>query len=151
MHSSLQGSPTELDLLNLKFMVYGCKQASKHTHARVQCSHASVGLTQARPNYCHSIIIIELMKTISWWSLFSLNLSWKYFQKIIITHATPGVCINTESFFHSSQWKKLEWAQEFMWLIIMVDAHMCMNNQRFKSPLKIGLDVMHVRLSCWRF
>ena len=26
------------------------KQASKHTHARVQCSHASVDLTQARPN-----------------------------------------------------------------------------------------------------
>ena len=27
------------------------KQTSKHTHARVQCSHARVGLTQARPNY----------------------------------------------------------------------------------------------------
>ena len=26
--------------------------ASKHTHARAQCSHASVGLAQARPNYC---------------------------------------------------------------------------------------------------
>ena len=26
------------------------KQASKHTHARVQCSPASVGLAQARPN-----------------------------------------------------------------------------------------------------
>ena len=26
------------------------KQASKHTHARVQCSHASVGLAQAHPN-----------------------------------------------------------------------------------------------------
>ena len=25
--------------------------ASKHTHARAQCSHASVGLAQARPNY----------------------------------------------------------------------------------------------------
>ena len=41
------------------------KQASKHTHARVQCSHISVGLAQARPNkmeqafplifaYCHT-------------------------------------------------------------------------------------------------
>ena len=27
------------------------KQASKHKHTRVQCSPASVGLTQARPNY----------------------------------------------------------------------------------------------------
>ena len=27
------------------------KQASKHTHARAQCSHTSVGLAQARPNY----------------------------------------------------------------------------------------------------
>ena len=29
--------------------------ASKHTHARAQCSHASVGLTQARPNHLTSI------------------------------------------------------------------------------------------------
>ena len=57
--SSLQASPTELDLCNikihmcsLKFTVYGCKQASKHTHAHAQCSHASVGLAQAHPNYC---------------------------------------------------------------------------------------------------
>ena len=27
------------------------KQANKYTHARAQCSHASVGLAQARPNY----------------------------------------------------------------------------------------------------
>ena len=27
------------------------KQASKHTHVRTQCSPASVGLAQARPNY----------------------------------------------------------------------------------------------------
>ena len=26
------------------------KQASKHTHARAQCSHANVGLAHARPN-----------------------------------------------------------------------------------------------------
>jgi len=26
-------------------------QASKHTHAQVQWSHVSVGLTQAHPNY----------------------------------------------------------------------------------------------------
>ena len=37
-----------------KFTVYGRKQANKqisiHTHTRAQCSPASVGLTQARPN-----------------------------------------------------------------------------------------------------
>ena len=27
------------------------KQASKHTYSRAQCSHASVGLAQACPNY----------------------------------------------------------------------------------------------------
>ena len=58
--SSLQASATELDLRNIKiytcsFKIYGIwpqtsKQASKHTHACAQCSHASVGLTQARPN-----------------------------------------------------------------------------------------------------
>ena len=34
------------------FKIYGkwSVQASKHTHARAQCSHASVGLAQARPN-----------------------------------------------------------------------------------------------------
>jgi len=26
------------------------KQTDRHTHARAQCNHASVGLTQARPN-----------------------------------------------------------------------------------------------------
>ena len=27
------------------------KQANKQTHARAQCSHANVGLAQARPNH----------------------------------------------------------------------------------------------------
>ena len=51
----------ELDLRNikvhahLKFLVSGqskqaSKQASIDTHTRAQCSHASVGLAQARPN-----------------------------------------------------------------------------------------------------
>ena len=47
----------------------------------------------------------------------------------------------------------MERAQECIGLIIgniMVDAHMCLNNQWFKSPLKIHLDIMHVRLSGWR-
>ena len=36
---------------HLKFTVSGrAKQASIDTHTRAQCSHASMGLTQARPN-----------------------------------------------------------------------------------------------------
>ena len=35
---------------HLKFSVYGRKQTDIHAHARAQCSHASVGLAQARPN-----------------------------------------------------------------------------------------------------
>ena len=39
---------------HLKFMVYGCNQASKqtckHKHTRAQCSPTSTGLTQACPN-----------------------------------------------------------------------------------------------------
>ena len=31
------------------------KQVSKHTHAHAQCSHASVGLAQARPNNSHPL------------------------------------------------------------------------------------------------
>ena len=27
------------------------RQTDRHTHAHAQCSHASVGLAQARPNY----------------------------------------------------------------------------------------------------
>ena len=38
---------------HLKVTVYGRKQTSKHTHALLQCSHASVGLAQARPNNHH--------------------------------------------------------------------------------------------------
>jgi len=30
------------------------KQASKHRHARAQCSNTSVGLAQAPPNYLHN-------------------------------------------------------------------------------------------------
>ena len=37
---------------HLKFMISGrSKQTNKHTHTRAQCSHTSVGLTQAHPNY----------------------------------------------------------------------------------------------------
>ena len=28
------------------------KQTDRHTHARAQCSHASMGLAQARPKQC---------------------------------------------------------------------------------------------------
>ena len=36
---------------HLKFTVYGHKQADIHTHNFRKCSHATVGLAQARPNY----------------------------------------------------------------------------------------------------
>ena len=51
---------TELNLRNIKiqtrsFKIFGIRpqtdrQTDIHTHARAQCSHASVGLAQARPN-----------------------------------------------------------------------------------------------------
>ena len=45
---------------HLKFMVYG----RKHTHAHSQCSHASVGLAQARPNYfVNKIFVISRLIT----------------------------------------------------------------------------------------
>ena len=36
--------------VHLKFTVYGRKQASRYVNTLPQCSPASVGLTQARPN-----------------------------------------------------------------------------------------------------
>ena len=46
------------------FKIYGIwpqacksKQASKHTHTLLQCSHASVGLAQVHPNYTLSVIL----------------------------------------------------------------------------------------------
>ena len=53
----------EHPFVQFKFSVYGHKQASKqasrHTHARVQCSHASVGLAQARPNQNGILKIVD--------------------------------------------------------------------------------------------
>ena len=57
--SSLHASPTEFNLHNIKiythsFKIYGIwPQASKQAYTRthVQCSHASVGLAQARPKH----------------------------------------------------------------------------------------------------
>ena len=44
---------------HLRLMVSGrSKQASKHTHARAQYSHPSVGLAQAHPNYGLGIRLI---------------------------------------------------------------------------------------------
>ena len=34
-----------------KWSIQASKQASKHRYTRAQCSHASVGLAEARPNY----------------------------------------------------------------------------------------------------
>ena len=36
------------------------KQTDRHTHTRAQCSHASVGLAQARPNY---LAIVNSLQT----------------------------------------------------------------------------------------
>ena len=57
---------TELDLRNIKvqtrlFKIFGIwpqtdRQTYIHTHARAQCSYASVGLAQARPNYTCGMI-----------------------------------------------------------------------------------------------
>ena len=65
LHSGLQArhlTPSSIFVIlkfkraHLKFSVYGRKQTDRqtdiHTHTRVQCSHASVGLAQAHPNYC---------------------------------------------------------------------------------------------------
>ena len=41
---------------HLKFTVSG---RSKHTHTRAQCSHASVGLAQARPNHHLRVVLME--------------------------------------------------------------------------------------------
>ena len=38
------------------------KQASKHTHTRAQCSNASVGLAQARPNKDKCIYIKKVLQ-----------------------------------------------------------------------------------------
>ena len=45
------GSPQD-DSASYVFKNYGKRsvQTNKHTHVRAQCNHASVGLTQARPN-----------------------------------------------------------------------------------------------------
>ena len=67
LHTGNSPSPT-IDLRNkhahLKFTVYGRKQASKHTHTPAQCSSASVGLAQARPNYIQTIytLLVQLHK-----------------------------------------------------------------------------------------
>ena len=68
LHFSLQAaqaSHIKLDLRNIKISTYSFKifgiwpqtdrQTYIHTHTHAQCSHASVGLTQARPNYGYNI------------------------------------------------------------------------------------------------
>ena len=65
---------------HLKFTVYGCKQASKHTHARAQCSSTSVGLAQARPNY---------QEHIRFWC--NLAICWRAFNHCVAFRML-GVC-----------------------------------------------------------
>ena len=68
---------------HLKFTVYGRKQTSKHTHAHVQCSHASVGLTQAYPqktnhqHLIHSCWTVILQK---WSNDKKYSHQWKFLQ-----------------------------------------------------------------------
>ena len=50
MNLALARANLNIRLFNLNFRYMDHKQASRHTHARAQCSHASVGLAQARPN-----------------------------------------------------------------------------------------------------
>ena len=47
------------------------KQASKHTHARAQCSPASVGLAQARPNKYDHVCDVVVYSTQAYSTLFS--------------------------------------------------------------------------------
>ena len=49
--SELHMCKFEHPFVQFKFSVYGHKQASKQTYTPAQCSHASVGLAQACPNY----------------------------------------------------------------------------------------------------
>ena len=47
------------------FKIYGIwpqasKQASRHTHNFRKCSHTSVGLAQARPNYLGYVLLEQL-------------------------------------------------------------------------------------------
>ena len=45
---------------HLKFTVSGrSKPTNKHTHTCAQCSHASVGLAQARPNYTDGLCMLS--------------------------------------------------------------------------------------------
>ena len=55
-----------------KFTVYGRKQASKHTHARAQCSHASVGLAQVRPNNSFLRMVLHIQ---GWFCIYEKNVS----------------------------------------------------------------------------
>ena len=59
------------------------KQASKHAHARAQCSPASVGLAQARPNIysCNEYLVVKLKfglmtSAVACWVASVRELSW---------------------------------------------------------------------------
>ena len=83
---------------HLKFTVYGHKQASRHTHNFRKCSHTSVGLAQAHPNYaCRNLSFHP-------WFLYS-NAKLKKYHKMYIpyiyddhsTHTYYSVYIQTRS------------------------------------------------------
>ena len=87
-------------------MVYGHKQASKHTHARAQCSHAIVGLAQARPKII-SVLVNGNVQTISackelYFSITFILLWHSKSEGVLGTHfslmhGSPGLLDNLEN------------------------------------------------------
>ena len=51
------------------------RQTDRHTHTRAQCSHASVGLAQARPNkhHCTAMEVLTLGWASILWSVHSYS------------------------------------------------------------------------------
>ena len=76
------GHGHKFECAHLKFTASG---QSKHidTHTRAQCSHASVGLTQARPNKLNQIwllgyTLVDHTKWTGWWNSLACNCSLSY-------------------------------------------------------------------------
>ena len=91
-------------------MVVPNKQNKHNTHTHAQCSHASVGLTQARPNYlllqtghkyglvyCNRVIIAQCSTS----SHLEFNGQWlqqiaKVLQQAVENHNIDLLCLNQE-------------------------------------------------------
>ena len=66
------------------------KQTDRHTHTRAQCSHASVGLAQARPNK-HHCTAMEVL-TLGWASILCSVHSYCY--ELLILETVMVLCRN---------------------------------------------------------